>query len=194
MKWQLFEEFNARYAGLNVELIMSDRFLDLSKGEADIAIRAGEPDDDTLVGRKIADVSWGLYGSRSYVERHGQPARLDDLAQHFVVEFEGDIKNHHAARWLRAVAPQAKVVGRSNSIPGLLIAVKSGVGIAPLPVPLAARETELVRVLGTVPGLFSPIYLLTHPDLRRTPRVSAFFEYMLSMTDKIRAGLTEDIR
>jgi DNA-binding transcriptional LysR family regulator len=188
---QILDAFHACYADLHVELIMSDRFLDLAKGEADVAIRAGEPDDDGLVGRKIADVPWALYGSQSYIARHGQPERVEDIARHAVIEFDGDIKNHHAAQWLRAVAPQAKIVGRSNSIPGLLIAVKSGVGIAPLPVPLAARETELRRLFDTVPGLFSPIYLLTHPDLRRTPRVRAFFEYMLSEAGKIRVQLAD---
>jgi DNA-binding transcriptional LysR family regulator len=192
MKSQLLDAFSSRYPGLNVELIMSDRFLDLSRGEADIAMRAGEPDDDTLVGRKIADVPWALYSSRSYAARHGQPERVEDIGRHSVIEFDGDIKNHHAAQWLRAVAPQARIVGRSNSIPGLLIAVKSGVGIAPLPVPLAARESELTRLLETVPGLFSPIYLLTHPDLRRTPRVSAFFEYILSETGTIRRFLADE--
>jgi len=54
---------------LQVELVISDRVLDLSKGEADIAIRLGEPGDEALIGRKIADVSWALYGGRAYVER-----------------------------------------------------------------------------------------------------------------------------
>jgi DNA-binding transcriptional LysR family regulator len=192
MKSTLLDAFHARYAGLRVELIMSDRFLDLAKGEADVAIRAGEPDDDTLVGRKIADVPWALYGSRAYVARNGQPGCVEDIGGHPVIEFDGDIRNHHAARWLRSVAPQARAAARSNSIPGLLIAVKSGVGIAPLPVPLAAREGELACLLGSVPGLYSPIYLLTHPDLRRTPRVSAFFDYILTAIDRARAVLTEE--
>src|SRR5215510_6555462 len=66
----LIDAFHARYPGLLVELVISDRHLDLSKGEADIAIRLGEPSDETLVGRKIADASWSVYASRGYVERH----------------------------------------------------------------------------------------------------------------------------
>ena len=59
----------------------SDRYLDLSKGEADVAFRSGDTDDE-LVGRKIADSIWAIYASRGYVERHGQPARIEDLASH----------------------------------------------------------------------------------------------------------------
>lgn len=165
MQSQLLETFHSRHSGLLVELIMSDHFLDIAKGEADVAIRAGVPNEETLVGRKIADVPWALYCSRAYLARYGRVERVEDIAGHSVIEFDGDIRDHHAAKWLRSVAPTARVVARSNTVPGLLMTVKSGAGLAPLPVPLAFQETDLVSVLGPLPGLYSPIYLLTHPDL-----------------------------
>jgi DNA-binding transcriptional LysR family regulator len=192
MRSPLLDTFHARHPELRVELVMSDHFLDLAKGEADVAIRAGVPDDEALLGRKIADVPWALFGSRAYIERRGR-VREEDINSHFVIEFDGDIKDHHAAQWLRSVAPHATVVARSNTVPGLMMTVKSGAGLAPLPMPLAAREAELVRVLGPVPGLFSPIYLLTHPDLRRTPRVRAFFDFIIAELDKVRPVLTGEI-
>jgi DNA-binding transcriptional LysR family regulator len=110
---------------------MSDHFLDIAKGEADIAIRAGIPNEETLVGRKIADVPWALYGSRTYLERNGRIARIEDIAAHAVIGFDGDIKDHHAAKWLRSIAPSARIVARSNTVPGLLMSVRSGAGLAP---------------------------------------------------------------
>jgi DNA-binding transcriptional LysR family regulator len=68
--------------------------------------------------------------------------------------------------------------------------VKSGAGLAPLPVPLAVRETDLVSLLGPLPGLYSPIYLLTHPDLRHMPRIRAFFDFIIAEIDSVRAVLT----
>jgi len=68
--------------------------------------------------------------------------------------------------------------------------VKSGAGLAPLPVPLAVRESDLVSVLGPLPGLYSPIYLLTHPDLRQMPRVRTFFDFIIEEIDSVRPVLT----
>jgi DNA-binding transcriptional LysR family regulator len=187
---QLLETFHNRHPGMRVELVMSDHFLDIAKGEADVAIRAGIPNEETLVGRKIADVPWALYGSRAYLERNGRIARIEDIAAHAVIGFDGDIREHHAAKWLRSVAPSARIAARSNTVPGLLMSVRSGAGLAPLPMPLAMREVELERVLGPLPGLYSPIYLLTHPDLRHVPRVSAFFEFIVTEIEQVRSVLT----
>jgi DNA-binding transcriptional LysR family regulator len=186
---QLLETFHNRHPGMRVELLMSDHFLDIAKGEADVAIRAGIPNEETLVGRKIADVPWALYGSRGYLERNGRIARTEDIAAHAVIGFDGDIRDHHAAKWLRSVAPSARIVARSNTVPGLLMSVRSGAGLAPLPMPLAMRETELERVLGPLPGLYSPIYLLTHPDLRHMPRISAFFDFIVAEIEQVRSVL-----
>ena len=73
----LLDLFHERYPALRVEFVMSDRYLDLSKGEADVALRSGEPDDENLVGRKIGDSIWAVYASRGYVQRHGRPQNID---------------------------------------------------------------------------------------------------------------------
>src|SRR5262245_31071989 len=116
--------------------MLSDNFLDLAMGEADVAIRAGHPDDDNLVGRKIADVPWAVYASHAYIEQHGTVNAEQDLNRHSVLQSDGAIKAHHAARWLCSLAPHARAIGHSNTVPGLLMTVRSGVGLAPLPIPL----------------------------------------------------------
>jgi DNA-binding transcriptional LysR family regulator/class 3 adenylate cyclase len=190
MQSSLLDTFHDRHPGLRIELIMSDHFLDIAKGEADVAIRAGIPEEEILLGRKIADVPWALYCSRSYLDRHGRVERTEDLDSHAIVEFDGDIRDHHAARWLRSMAPNAKIVARSNTVPGLMMTVRSGAGLAPLPMPLAGRDPDLLCMLGPLPGLYSPIYMLTHPDLRNTPRVRTFFDFILAEIDIVRPVLT----
>ena len=180
----LIDAFHARYPNLRLELVTSDRFFDLSKGEADIAIRAGEPQDETLVGRKIADAPWAVYASRSYIDRHGAPERVEDIERHFVVVCGGAIADYPAARWLRAVAPHATVAARCENWSGLVLAVKSGAGIAPL---LAYQgDSELVCVIDKI-DLLTPFHLLMHRDMQRTPRVRAFADFVASEIGAFRA-------
>lgn len=189
-RWPLIDAFHARYPGLRVEWVITDRYLDLSKGEADIAIRAGEPRDEALVGRKIATGHWAVYASRSYVERHGRPERLEDVERHFVVACDGEISDYPAARWLRSVAPHATVAARSDNWPGFVLAVKSGAGLGPLPINHGDRESELVRILDTGPELVTHIYLLMHRDMQRTLRVRAFFDFVVAEIKSFRALLS----
>jgi len=186
----LLDRFRAKHPGLRVELVMSDKYLDLAKGEADVALRSGDVVDEELVGRKIGDSIWAIYASRRYIERHGKPERIEDLNRHFIVGFDETMANHRAARWLREVAPDAKIAARNNSVLGLVYAVKSGVGIAPLPAPIGDAEEDLVRVLGPIPELSRIWRLLAHPDLRRTPRVSAFFDFISEEIEALRPILT----
>jgi len=182
----LLDRFHARYPGLRVEFVMSDKYLDLMKGEADVALRSGDTVDNELVGRKIGDSLWAVYASRKYIERCGQPDRIEALEQHDLVGFDETMANHRAAQWLRNVAPHGRVVARNNSVLGLLYSVKAGVGIAPLPTAIADAEPELVRVLGPVPELARIWRLLTRADLRHTPRVAAFFDFMIEEIDTLR--------
>jgi DNA-binding transcriptional LysR family regulator len=187
----LLEAFHARCPGLRVELLMTDRILDLSKGEADVAIRnlPGRVEDETLVGRRIAEQAWAVYASRSYIELHGRPECPEDIASHSVVLCDGVIADHISVRWLRSVAPGARVGARTESWPGLVFALKSGAGIAPLATVVAERESELVRVSDKIPELVTHFYLLVHKDMQRTPRVRAFFDFFDSEIKAFRAVL-----
>jgi DNA-binding transcriptional LysR family regulator len=186
---KLIDRFHAQHPKLRVEFVTSDRYLDLSKGEADVAFRSGDTDDE-LVGRKIADSVWAVYASHAYIERHGRPERVEDLSCHLLVRFDDSLANHRTSKWLVAVAPEARVTARNNSVLGLVSAMKSGIGLGPLPTALGDAEPDLVRVLGPIPELARSWRLLAHPDLRRTPRVSAFFDFIAQEHDALKSILT----
>lgn len=185
----LLDRFHERYPGLKVEFVTSDRYLDLSKGEADVAFRSGEPVDDTLVGRKICDSVWAIYASRNYVQQHGCPTTIADLADHALLGFDGIMENHRVAKWLPTAVPNARIVSRNNSMLGTLSAVRAGLGIAPLPTTLGDAEDVLIQVLPPVEELTRSWYLLTAPDLRKTPRVAAFMDQVLEDVPALRKAL-----
>jgi DNA-binding transcriptional LysR family regulator len=174
----LIESFRVKYPDIRVDLIMTDRRLDLAKGEAEVAVRMYEPGDESLIARKIADSPWAVYASRTYVKRHGHARRQEDLNDHAIIEFGGELTQIRANRWLRSVAPQATVAARGNSMLGVLAAVKSGAGLAPLPMLLGGGEDDLEPLLAPIPEIGSRIYLVMHSDLRGTARVRAFCDFV----------------
>jgi DNA-binding transcriptional LysR family regulator len=185
----LIDRFHAEHPKLRVEFVTSDRYLDLLKGEADVAFRSGDTDEE-LIGRKIADSIWAVYASRAYIERHGKPERVEDLSRHALVCFDESLSQHRASKWLAEIAPGATIAARNNSVLGLVYAVKSGVGVGPLPTAIGDDQADLVRALGPIPELARSWRLLTHPDLRRTPRVAAFFDFIIAEREALKSILT----
>ena len=186
----LLDRLQASHPGLRVEFVMSDRYVDLAKGEADVALRSGDTVDNHLIGRKIADSLWAVYAGTEYLSRHDKPVRLEDLAQHAWVSFESGLANHRLNEWLRQVAPNARIVATSTSVLGLVHSAKANVGLAALPTALGNAEPDLVQVLGPIPELTRSWRMLTTRQLRRTPRVSAFFEFMASEVKTLKPILT----
>ena len=161
------------------------------KGEADVALRSGDTDDGELVGRKIGDSIWAVYASHAYIERHGRPAaaggpgaaragRVSTTRWPGIASSPGCTRSHRTPR----------VVARSNSVLGLVYSAKAGVGVAPLPIALGDAEPDLVQVIGPVAELTRIWRVLTTPELRRTPRVAAFFDFVVSEIDTLRPIIT----
>lgn len=131
---------------------------------------------------------WAIYASQHYIERHGAPATVAELARHPLIAFEEGMSKHRTVSWFKEVAPGATYAARNASVLGLIYAAKAGVGVAPLPMLLGDAEADLVRVIG--PELTRAWRILTHPDQRHTARISAFFDFVLPETEALRPILT----
>jgi DNA-binding transcriptional LysR family regulator len=185
----LLDKFHGRHPALRAEFVMTEEFPDLAQGQVDLAIRQGAPQDQTLIMRWIADVPWAVFASRTYIQHHGRPRRLQTIGRHWIIEFDGPMKDHAAALWMRSVAPDAAVAARANSVSEILMAVKSGVGLAPLPVPFAARENGLVMVISPRPELTYPFYLVVHRNMKLVRRVRAFLDFITAERTSVRRVL-----
>jgi DNA-binding transcriptional LysR family regulator len=103
---------------------------------------------------------------------------------------DGAMTNYRVAQRLRSIAPHATIAARCDSWPGLILAVKSGAGLTPVAIAEGDRDRELVRVIDDIPELLMPVYLVTHRDLHRTPRVRAFFDFVATEIKAFRAMLS----
>jgi DNA-binding transcriptional LysR family regulator len=166
--------FQAAYPAIELELITGNAFFDLSRREADVALRPSRHPGDAMVGRKLAAIAVALYGARGYLAERGRPRREAELAGHALITGDASLAHLPATRWLARHAPQGATVLRCNSWLSQCAAARAGLGLAALPCFLGDRAPELVRVLPPEPALAGELWLLTHPDLRRTARVRAF--------------------
>ena len=167
-----------RYPDIDIELVVGVGVLDLVRREADIALRIGNPGCVELVGRRIGDVHCGLYASESYLARHGEPAALEDLSRHTIIESVRDIANLAQARRLREVAKDAGVGVRCNNLTAQIAAARAGLGILALPDYMVGGASGLRRILAASFDSKLDLWLLTHRDLRRTARIRAVLDFL----------------
>jgi DNA-binding transcriptional LysR family regulator len=177
VKSGFLDRFRAKHPGITVEMQMSQRLADIAQGEADIAIRGGGPGSEALVGRKLADLPWGIYASRAFVERYGRPETPQDLARFPLIELIDELEHVPAARWIESHVPAPKIAARCGNVPSVQLAIKSGAGLAALPTVHASEDQELICILGPIAEMSYPMYLYAHRDFRRIPRVSVFFDF-----------------
>jgi DNA-binding transcriptional LysR family regulator len=182
-----FREFRRRYPDIVVDLISDDRRLDLARGEADVALRAGSrPDGAGIIARRMPDTAWSVYCSRAYANEHGRPETAEALNGHLVVGMEGAMDNLPPPRWLARMTPNSTIAARSNSLSNLVSALKAGLGVAMLPCFIGDAESELECCLPPVGELNSETWLILREDLRHTLHVRAFTDFVAAHVQSLR--------
>ncbi|MDE1996058.1 MAG: LysR family transcriptional regulator [Rhizobiaceae bacterium] len=169
--------FRRAHDGIEIELLVDNRQLDLLRREADIAIRATRPLEGDLFGRKIASTPWTFYASSAYLVDRGCPSDIASLSGHAVIGWDSSAVAA-ASEWLAKNVPPNAFAYRSSSLINQLMAVKAGVGLALLPCYLGDLEPDINRVLEPLDELTRELWLITHRDLRNTARVRAFFDHV----------------
>lgn len=169
-----FSAFCRAYPGIELEVAVANTFLNLTKREADVAIRPTSKPPLHLVGRRVCSVATAIYGSVDYLKLHGDR----DLASHTWLAPEESLAYLPAAKWLARHYPNASVALRSNSLVGLYEAARAGIGVVALPCFMADPDPTLQRTTQPKTEFATELWLLTHADLRGTARVHAFLEFM----------------
>lgn len=161
---------------LHIQLVIDNSPADLSRREADVAVRMFRPTQLDLVARRIGEVELGMFASKRYLERRGMPRGLEDLEGHRIIGHDRD------AYWHRAIAelglPASAFAYRTDSILAQIQAVRDGVGIGGLHLALAARDPDLVRVLSELPLQPLEMWLVMHRDLRGNPAVRTVYDQL----------------
>ena len=179
-----------RHPGLLLEVATDSRAFDLTRREADLALRLGRPRDAGLVMRKLASVAHRLYAARAHPAARRR--RVDFEADAFV-GFDDSLAGTPQERWLQRLGPSRRTVFRTNGTASLLAATRAGVGLAVLPCFVADADPELVR-LDTPEPIDLELWLLVHGDLSHTPRVRAVIDWIDEVVREARPRLEGEER
>jgi DNA-binding transcriptional LysR family regulator len=174
---QHLSAFRQRYPEIQLQILVGTRTLDLSRGEAEIALRTPRPEQVGLVTARIARAALGLYASKTFVGR--RKLRIDGVESARGIPlliFTERLRLLQRAEWFQEVIAVSEIALESNGTHTLLAAARASVGVAVLPRFVARNYEDLVSVSENVAE--TEIWLVTHPEFRRDPKVRATADFL----------------
>lgn len=178
------KEFIEHYPDIQVTLIVAEDELDLSMGEADVAIRMTPPTQADLVRRPLLEMHHRVFASPNYLKDHGTPRGVEDLDNHQIIAYDGSFHQPFTdINWLMAAGRDPEdarePVLRVNNIYAMFRAAASGLGIASLPDYMGQLAHDLVPIMPELEGPKFDVYLVYPEELRHSQRIVAFRDFLL---------------
>lgn len=167
--------FRRAHAEIILDVVVANEALNLSKRDADVAVRATDRPPEALIGRRVAEIGWAIFGPAQLAGKPFDP--LVDARTHDWVGLGDALSGLKPAKWLRDHVGEERIVYRINTVLGLAEAAAAGIGLALLPCFMGAATPGLARLAPPLPELETGLWLLTHADLRNTARVRAFLDF-----------------
>ncbi|WP_457090983.1 LysR family transcriptional regulator [Microvirga sp. P5_D2] len=173
----LFSKFREQCRNVRLDVVLANQELNLSKRDADVAIRATDNPPENLVGRRAATIAWALYGR---AEDFPQPDGISEesLFEREWVSLGDNLAALKAVKFVQEHVPPERIGYRVNTVLGLAEAVEQGLGIGHLPCFIGDVRPGLVRLGAIKPDFAASLWFLTHPDLRQSPRVRVFLDFL----------------
>lgn len=173
----MMARFRAAHPGIDVELTLNNKNDDLSRRDADVAVRMSRPTQNSLVAKKVGDLTLGFHATPEYLAAHGMPADFDELERHTLIGFDRaypDLVNDLSIG--RPINRDLFSYRTDNDV-AQLAAIKAGVGIGVCQTQIARRE-GLVPILPEVFSFKLDLWICMHETLRGSPRMRLMFDHL----------------
>jgi molybdate transport repressor ModE-like protein len=167
----MFAAFSQENPGIELHIVVSNKYASLPQREADIAIRLTNAPTETLIGKRMLTVASAIYGNRQYLRQQRQqkaPAKwigVNCCAFH--------------STWTKQTNTDSSYDFYSDDTLLTLSAIRAGLGISFLPCFMGDRDPQLERYAEPDPAHNLGLWILLHPDLKNTARVLAFRNHMM---------------
>lgn len=163
---------------MTVELVVSNAVSNLLRREADIALRMVDPQQASLITRRIAQVTIRACAHRDYLPRNGKPQRPEDLRAHLLVggDQENDLRRHAAAM---GIASDTLRFGlRSDDLMAQWATVRAGLGVGFINEYVLRTDPKVQPLLPTLKLPRFPIWLTVHREIRTSPRIRVVYDFL----------------
>jgi DNA-binding transcriptional LysR family regulator len=171
----MFVAFRDQYPKIELEVIVDNRFLNLSRREADVAVRPTAAAPEAMTGINIGPLNMTLYATASLAARLDAGEGIADLPW---IGWEDGADSMRFSGFYRARNLTPLFAYRSNSLLAQVFAAEAGLGVAVLPCFAGDASQMLQRLEPIDPGFATSLWILTHPDLKRAARIKAFIDFM----------------
>lgn len=175
---QVLMQFASAFPEVQIELDATREHANLRRREADIALRISDQVPEWLVGRRLGDLEFKIFGLR----RPGVQRRLRAVSElvdeRRWIGFERDARDLKFDRWLAIAVPESSVVLRVDGFGRALGMVRAGLGIALLPAFLEGVLPELEALTPPIAEMQTPLWIITHPDLVNAARIQVLMRAM----------------
>lgn len=163
--------FRERHPHILVDVLVTNRILDLTRRDADIAIRPASSPEAGFTSHKLCDVQFSVYCKKGLVVEHG-------WKQSNWIGVTHNLHESPLGEWLDSRIDSQQIVIQCDSLVAVRSCAEEGMGLALLPTVLGNTSPKLRQLEGIDTNLSIGLWLLIHPDLVRSARVNAIIEHM----------------
>lgn len=176
----VLRSFRERWPKVRTELLASDRIYDLTRGEADIAIRGRDrPASDEVVVQDLPPTGWTVYAS-AHSTPDERPGSREEVGRYPLALLDGMPGNLPIYRWLESQIAQGAEAMHCSNYRALRSAIASGAAIAALPCTIGDGDSELVRCFSPMEEFDTRIYLIARRSVLRRPPARDLFDSIAS--------------
>lgn len=165
---------------LEYEILGSSVIANLARREADVAVRMATPDQSGLIARKLTDIRYAVYAVRGYT------ATVPEKDWEFCADGRNSFGDYQQGWVWEQLNRQLPMRVKSDDTQTVLAFVAAGYGLGLLPRYLADEDDRLELVTDDVTNeLSKPVWLVVHPDIRRSPAVRMVMDALIKATEAI---------
>lgn len=184
-----------RYPNINVTMKLAAQMADMSRGEAEIAVRTKRPDAPELIAKRLGSWDVGLYATESYLKKFGKPEPGTHFANHDIALYDNKFSSPVPDTMVGESRRDARIVARLTSSFLLTTFVRSGMALGELPSYQEQRYPELIRLWPDKARKKKyEVWMVIHKDASQLVRVRAVSEVISEIFDSEIKPLVDDLQ